>query len=106
MTSSVRIPAVAGRFYPHQPDELRRDISDYTSALTDRPIAAVGCIAPHAGYVYSGRVAGAVYSQMEIPRRVIVLCPNHTGKGHPLAIMAGTAWLTPLGEVAADAELG
>jgi hypothetical protein len=55
--------------------------------------------------MYSGYVAGSVYSQIEIPRRVIVLCPNHTGKGHPLAIMTQAAWQTPLGEVAADTEL-
>jgi MEMO1 family protein len=106
MSSTVRTPAVAGKFYPRDADELRRGILEYTSPKVRSRIAAIGCIAPHAGYVYSGHVAGAVYSQMEIHRRVIVLCPNHTGKGHPLAIMTRTAWLTPLGEVAADAELG
>ena len=104
--SAVRMPAVAGKFYPRHADELRKHISNYTSAEVSKRIAAIGCIAPHAGYVYSGHVAGAVYSRMDIPRRVIVLCPNHTGAGHPLAIMAHTAWQTPLGEVAADAELG
>jgi AmmeMemoRadiSam system protein B len=69
-------------------------------------VAAIGCIAPHAGYAYSGQVAGALYSQMEIPRRVIVLCPNHTGMGHPLAIMAQATWQTPLGDVPADTEMG
>jgi MEMO1 family protein len=105
MTSAVRMPAVAGRFYPHQAQELRREIQQYTSDETARTVA-IGCIAPHAGYMYSGHVAGAVYSQMEIPNRVIILCPNHTGMGHPLAIMTRTAWQTPLGEVAADADLG
>jgi len=100
------MPAVAGRFYPGRAAELRRDISEYTPAETPKRISAIGCIAPHAGYMYSGHVAGAVYSQMEIPRRVIVLCPNHTGMGHPLAIMANTSWQTPLGEVAPDTELG
>jgi AmmeMemoRadiSam system protein B len=56
--------------------------------------------------MYSGPVAGAVYSQIEIPNRVIVLCPNHTGKGHPLAIMTHTSWQTPLGDVKPNAELG
>ncbi len=100
------MPAVAGRFYPGRVDELRRDISSYIAAAVSKRVAAIGCIAPHAGYMYSGHVAGAVYSQIEIPQRVIVLCPNHTGMGHPLAIMTCTAWQTPLGEVAADAELG
>src|ERR1019366_4266842 len=57
------------------------------------------------GYIYSGRVAGAVYSRLEIPEHCVILCPNHTGKGQPLAVMANTTWQTPLGEVAADAEM-
>lgn len=106
MSSAVRNPAVAGRFYPRDADDLRSDILTYTSAEKNQGLAAIGCIAPHAGYMYSGHVAGAVYSQIEIPQRVIVLCPNHTGMGHPLAIMTRTAWQTPLGEVAAATDLG
>ena len=110
MTSAVRTPAVAGRFYPGRAEELLREIRQYTAsgktpAETDR-IAAIGCVAPHAGYIYSGSVAGAVYSRLEIPERCVILCPNHTGKGRPLAVMANTTWQTPLGEVAADADLG
>jgi AmmeMemoRadiSam system protein B len=110
MTSATRAPAVAGRFYPGRADELLRDVRAYTSAgngpVETARIAAIGCVAPHAGYIYSGGVAGAVYSRLEIPSHCVILCPNHTGKGVPLAIMANTTWLTPLGEVAADAELG
>ena len=114
MTSALRTPAVAGRFYPGRADELLRDVREYTSpgktpgktpAETGR-IAAIGCVAPHAGYIYSGGVAGAVYARLEIPKRCVILCPNHTGKGRPLSIMANTTWQTPLGEVAADAEMG
>src|ERR1017187_4756827 len=110
MTSAIRAPAVAGRFYPGRADELLREILEYTSAgktpVEAGRIAAIGCVAPHAGYIYSGGVAGAVYSRLEIPAHCVILCPNHTGKGRPLAIMAGTTWQTPLGEVAADADLG
>src|SRR6266478_9129756 len=110
MTSAVRIPAVAGRFYPGRAEELLREVREFTSTgkiptETGR-IAAIGCVAPHAGYMYSGGVAGAVYSRLKIPERCVILCPNHTGKGRPLAIMANTTWQTPLGEVAADAEMG
>ena len=110
MTSAVRTPAVAGRFYPGRSEELLREIREYTSpgktpVKTGR-VAAIGCVAPHAGYIYSGGVAGAVYSRLEIPERCVILCPNHTGKGRPLAVMANTTWQTPLGEVAADADLG
>jgi AmmeMemoRadiSam system protein B len=109
MTSALRSPAVAGRFYPGQADELLREVREYGSPLSTAErgrIAAIGCVAPHAGYIYSGGVAGAVYSRLEIPAHCVILCPNHTGKGRPLAIMAGTTWQTPLGEVAADADLG
>jgi AmmeMemoRadiSam system protein B len=111
MTSALRTPAVAGRFYPGRADELLRDVWTYTSSretpaeIRMNRISAVGCVAPHAGYIYSGGVAGAVYSRMEIPEHCVILCPNHTGKGKPLAVMANTAWQTPLGEVAADSNL-
>jgi hypothetical protein len=109
MTSAVRTPAVAGRFYPGRAEELLREIREYTSAgaspLEAGRIATIGCVAPHAGYHYSGGVAGAVYSRLEIPEHCVILCPNHTGKGRPLAVMANTTWQTPLGRVAADADL-
>ena len=60
---------------------------------------------PHAGYVYSGPVAGAVYARLDIPEHCIVLCPNHTGHGVPLSIMTTTTWQTPLGEVAPSTEI-
>jgi len=104
MTSSVRAPAVAGRFYPNDSNRLLRDIRDYTSPDQSR-ISAIGCVAPHAGYVYSGHVAVAVYARLEIPEHCIILCPNHTGRGVPLAIMSATRWQTPLGEVAPSPEL-
>lgn len=104
--STVRTPAVAGRFYPRRADELEREIRKFTSGSASERVRAIGCIAPHAGYVYSGHVAGAVYSQIEIPKTCVVLCPNHTGMGVPLSIMTRTAWQTPLGTVAADSDLG
>src|ERR1041385_4619465 len=83
--ADVREPAVAGRFYPSNPEQLRKDVSSYLSPQ-ERKTRVIGCMAPHAGYVYSGQVAGAVFARIEIPAVCIVLCPNHTGRGHPLAI--------------------
>jgi MEMO1 family protein len=103
MTSALRAPAVAGRFYPARADELLHDIRKYVSPNAGSMVAAIGCVAPHAGYIYSGGVSGAVYSRIEIPEHCVILCPNHTGKGQALAVMATTTWQTPLGEVAADA---
>lgn len=109
MSAIVREPAVAGRFYPANPERLRADISSYLSPSLDSPsqkkISAIGCMVPHAGYMYSGPVAGAVFSRLEIPPSCIILCPNHTGRGHPLAIMKEGDWRTPLGTVPIDSDL-
>ncbi|HET9304608.1 MAG TPA: AmmeMemoRadiSam system protein B [Candidatus Sulfotelmatobacter sp.] len=106
MASTIlRHPAVAGRFYPVDPDDLRAEARDYLSQTTQRPAKAIGCIAPHAGYMYSGHVAGAVFARIEIPERCVVLCPNHTGIGRALAVMSEGRWQTPLGEVPIDAQL-
>lgn len=105
MTRAIRVPAVAGKFYPARSEELLREVRNFIAAAETGPISALGCVAPHAGYIYSGGVAGAVYSRLEIPTRCVVLCPNHTGKGRPLAVMANTIWQTPLGEIAPDPDL-
>jgi MEMO1 family protein len=107
-TGTLRRPAVAGKFYPDDPDELRTEAHGYLSQgcfTTLPPVRAFGCIAPHAGYVYSGHVAGAVFARIEVPERCIVLCPNHTGMGRALAIMSEGGWQTPLGKVPVDSNL-
>src|ERR1700683_3459860 len=104
MQSTVRHPAVAGRFYPKDRETLQKDLQSYFPPQA-APTPALGCVAPHAGYVYSGAVAGAVFANLDLPQRIIVLCPNHTGKGRPLAIMSSGAWETPLGPVPVDSAL-
>lgn len=104
MHSTVRHPAVAGRFYPRDRDTLLQNLQSYLSPQAPAT-PALGCLAPHAGYVYSGAVAGAVFANLELPQRCIVLCPNHTGKGRPLSIMSSGAWETPLGPAPIDAPL-
>jgi len=112
MTTAVRQPAVAGRFYPGNAQHLRTEVETFTTEraaagqnAVEPKIAAVGCVVPHAGYIYSGAVAGAVYRRLELPRRCVLLCPNHTGMGQPLAITSSGAWRTPLGDAPVDAEL-
>jgi MEMO1 family protein len=102
--STVRHPSVAGRFYPAQPEVLMRDLQSYL-LVTGEKIEAAGCVVPHAGYMYSGHVAGAVYARLALPARFIILCPNHTGAGKPLAVMSEGSWDTPLGQVEIDHEL-
>ena len=101
----TRHPAVAGRFYPGDPEVLRQEVHAYLSQTPlPAPIRALGCIAPHAGYMYSGHVAGAVFARLQIPELCLVLCPNHTGMGRPLAIVSEGAWETPLGGVPISSE--
>jgi len=104
MAAIIRHPAVAGRFYPSDPNILLSDVRSYLSPGA-APAPALGCIVPHAGYMYSGPVAGAVYVQLQIPQRIIILCPNHTGIGRPLAIISDGVWKTPLGQVPVDTTL-
>ena len=100
----IRNPVVAGSFYPGDPTALH---SYVTAALaTGAPTTeAFGLVSPHAGYIYSGSVAGAVFGRVRVPDTVLLLGPNHTGAGTPASIMASGAWATPLGTAEIDAEL-
>jgi MEMO1 family protein len=102
--AEIRHPAVAGRFYPNDPAVLLDAVTSYLSPKRN-PLEAIGCIAPHAGYMYSGPTAGSVFARLIFPRHCIILCPNHTGMGHPLSIMSEGAWETPLGRVNIDSDL-
>jgi AmmeMemoRadiSam system protein B len=100
---TVRAPAVAGSFYPGQAEKLRRELDALIPAA--RKERALALIAPHAGYAYSGKVAGAAYGRVEIPRDVVILCFNHHGAGSDFAIWPDGAWRTPLGDAPVNPEL-
>jgi MEMO1 family protein len=102
--ASIRLPAVAGAFYPADPRALEAEVLRCLGPPRPRK-AAFGAIAPHAGYIYSGDVAGAVYSRLELAGRLVVLCPNHTGLGASAALDPHDFWQTPLGQVPVDREL-
>jgi AmmeMemoRadiSam system protein B len=93
----LRKAVVAGQFYPGNRERLRHDVEALMVDATPEPSIAV--MSPHAGYVYSGAVAGKTLSQVKIPNEVIILGPNHHGHGHPAAVYAHGAWETPLGRV-------
>lgn len=104
----VRYPAVAGQFYPARPETLTRDLDRYLAPEADSETrfgSAIGCVVPHAGYMYSGHVAGAVYRRLPARTSYIILGPNHFGRGKPLAMMRTGVWLTPLGPVPLDPAL-
>jgi len=100
----VRKPAVAGRFYPGNRTRLEADVRSYFDEGLNR-VKAIGVVSPHAGYIYSGHVAGQVFSRVEIPGRAVVMGPNHRGVGERIAVMSEGAWETPLGEVPLDTEM-
>jgi len=101
----IRSPAVAGQFYPSSPEALRQQVSRLLELPATEPVPALGVISPHAGYIYSGRVAGETLGQVVVPPRVIILGPNHHGAGMPLAVSGAEAWSTPLGDVRLDQAL-
>lgn len=101
---TIRPPAVAGMFYEGHRERLERDVSSMLAAEVE-PEPAFGAIVPHAGYIYSGPVAGAVYARLKIPRNVVILCPNHTGHGVPASLEPSDAWRTPLGDVTVSRRL-
>lgn len=95
---------MAGAFYESRRERLERDVRSYL-ARDARPQPAFGAIVPHAGYIYSGPVAGAVYAQISIPATAVILCPNHTGRGAPASLEPSEAWRTPLGDVKVNRRL-
>ena len=103
----VREPAVAGTFYEGTAQRLQRQVEECVgmNAAPETRETFIGSVVPHAGLMYSGHVAAALYTSVALPRRFIILCPNHTGYGHFAAINRDGAWRTPLGEAAIDQAL-
>ena len=102
-----RQSAVAGRFYSDDNNALREEVSRYLNTRPPKKVdfrgrEVLSLMLPHAGYAFSGPIAGITLGQTTLPDRVILLGPNHTGKGAPLSVWNGGSWLTPLGEVPVD----
>jgi MEMO1 family protein len=102
----LRLPAVAGQFYPADAKELSALVDKYTRQETlQEKVKVRACLVPHAGYMYSGGVAGAVFARIVLPRKVLVLGVRHYPRGEPLAILSEGAWRTPLGDVSIETPL-
>jgi AmmeMemoRadiSam system protein B len=97
---------VAGSFYAAEPGTLSDELREL---LRGRPVPseprALALMVPHAGYIYSGGVAAATYTSARLSRRAVVLGPNHTGAGEPIAVFDRGSWLLPSGEAPIDEEL-
>jgi len=94
----VRYPAVAGQFYPGSSEELKLYLESFCRKNIPK-INAKAVIVPHAGYIYSGKIAGETYSRVEIPATNVIMGPNHTGLGKPVSVYPDGMWITPIGEV-------
>ena len=107
MSDNLRQPAVAGRFYPGDAGELVNEVERFLAAPSTTPCAPrLGVVAPHAGYVYSGGVAGKVFAATVVPSRVVVIAPNHTGLGARRSLWQRGALAIPGSEIPVDEQLG
>ncbi len=100
----IRNPVVAGQFYPGTSGSLSKAIENLVDKKRPKE-DAIGVVAPHAGYIYSGSVAGEVFSSIKPKNKYIIMGPNHTGMGESFGISTSSAWKTPLGDVRIDREL-
>ena len=107
----IRKACVADQFYPSNTEELGNMIDAFLDQHKDQlnengtKSRATAIVAPHAGYIYSGGVAGSVYSMVEVPENVILIGPNHTGIGERVSIMVEGSWEMPFGTVEINEEL-
>ena len=106
---NIRKPAVAGLFYPDERESLARDVAGYIEAATTRTPVPKAIIAPHAGYIYSGPVAGSAYRAIgplrDTVNRVVLLGPSHRVGFKGLATPSADGFDTPLGRVPVDRDV-
>jgi hypothetical protein len=103
---STRPAAWAGQFYPGRKEALQAEIKKYDAGVAAQDKKkCLGIMVPHAGYMYSGHVAGAAYSRIEVPERVVILAPKHRMPGADIALSPDDEWQTPLGVIKVCADL-
>jgi AmmeMemoRadiSam system protein B len=105
--TKIKTPAVAGLFYPDSADVLQHDVDGYLqAAVAEAGARPYAVIAPHAGYPYSGPVAGHAYATLlpwaEQIRRVVVLAPSHRVPFRGIATSSADSFRTPLGDIQVD----
>src|SRR5258708_17312806 len=93
----LRLPAVAGRFYPSSPAELTALVDKYAKAdAQTAPARGRACLVPHAGYIYSGHVTGAVFARIRLPKRILILGVRHYPRGEQASLLTRVERRTPL----------
>lgn len=101
----IRKPVVAGQFYPSEPAALKKLISSFNVKKTIKSEKAIACMLPHAGYIYSGKVAASTLKAVEKADTYIILGPNHTGYGAACSIIKHGGWATPFDVVNIDTDI-
>lgn len=101
----TRNPAVAGVFYPAHTSDLVQIVDGFLASTDTPPRKVYVAVSPHAGYVYSGPVAGELFGQVNVPRRVMILGPKHRHGGSQAAVSPPGTWRFPFGSVPIDEEL-
>lgn len=99
-----RSPAVAGQFYYGTAPKLTQQVEQYIDRGAKKE-AVIGMLSPHAGLVYSGSVAGAVYSAIDFPETFVLIGPNHTGLGAQISLMESGEWEIPTGVFQIDEKI-
>ncbi len=106
--TTVRTPAVAGMFYPNNPQKLHDQLQDFLDQVEAAGTVPKAIIVPHAGYIYSGPVAASAYARLraakDIIQRVILLGPSHRVDFRGIAVSGMDAFATPLGNIPVDQE--
>jgi len=100
----IRNPAVAGAFYYLDGGMLKEQVEECINKKAKKEEVS-GIVVPHAGFMYSGKVAGAVYSEIQMPDTFVILGPNHTGFGKDFSLMTSGIWKMPFGDVKIDSDL-
>lgn len=100
-----RKPVVAGQFYSDSPERLRQEVARYLSQETPPDGAGKMAMVPHAGYMFSGAVAGRTLARCAPGDTVLLLGPNHTGRGKPFAVWGDGQWSLPGGSLPVEEDL-
>lgn len=108
-SDTPRQSVVAGRFYPGDAKSLSEQVIRFLNLRSRKIVDLKGkkvlcLLVPHAGYIFSGPVAGMTLGRVSLPDRVLLLGPNHTGRGAPISVWNGGPWLTPLGAAETDKD--
>ena len=101
----LREPCAAGSFYPADEKQLFNTVKEYILAGKNTNENAKGIIVPHAGYIYSGKVAIETIASFELGNTIIILGPNHSGLGKDFSLSGADAWDTPFGRIDIDKKI-